>query len=136
MKELRIELNDAASNYQASVPHLRKYLLLVITVPLNILTRNLKDRQYHIYTELNINSDLKDEAALKPHRFRMDKNNIPDTIPSQTSSGYHTTISSSDVRIRDKMNMNKTMFLPTCVCFTINKDNQDKMPYLSAVPTV
>ena len=69
LEEIRQEIKDSATNYQAAMPHPIKYLLRSITALLNILTRNLQDHQYHPSTALDINPYLKSEAELKPHHF-------------------------------------------------------------------
>ena len=134
MEELRQELKDSSSNYQASVPHPIKYRLHAMTAPLNILARHLKDHQYHPATALNLNPDLKSEADLKPHRFQTSNNCMTDAVPPPTSGGSRTTTSSSYVRFTDKMNMNKTMFPISDFCFTTNTTNQDKTPCISSAP--
>ena len=61
---------------------------------------------------------------------------MTDDIPPTTLSGSHTTTSSSDVRITDKLNMHLNTPTPTAVSFHNNTVNQDRPPSLSDVPTL
>ena len=109
---------------------------LEITTPLNILTRHLQDHQYHTYTTPSLNTDLKYEATLKPHRFQTAKNNMTDTFPPPNPGCSRTTTSSSDVRSIDKMKTSPTIYPPYAVCFMTKTAKHDKTTSVSDLTTL
>ena len=108
----------------------------MINVPLKISTFHLQDNQTRSSTALNLNPYLKAEAAIKNHRFQKSKNHLADVLPPPTPGNSCITISSSDVRISEKLNMNLTNLPPTAVFFPTKTPNQDKPSSISTITTL
>ena len=72
------DIIDYGTTYKAAMPHPKKFLLLVINIPINILTFHLQDHQHHYYTAVNINPSIKAKATIKTHRFHKVKNHMVD----------------------------------------------------------
>ena len=136
IEELRQDIKDADANYQSVLPHMRNYLLCVITPPLKILIGHRNDHQSHTSTALNINPDLKAKDTLKTHLFQMSMNHVNGTVSPPTPGGSGNTTPTSDVRIRDKMNTKPEIFPPSAVSFTNNMDKQDNPPSISTIPNL
>ena len=69
LEELKQELIYAAANYKVTLPHPKKYHMLVIDALIKIFSRHLWDHQSYPSTSLNLNPYLKYEATLKPHNL-------------------------------------------------------------------
>ena len=65
----------------------------------------------------------------------MDKNNITDAVPPPNPGDSITMSSSSDIRIKEKINMHLAIFTPSAVYFTTNTDKQETLTTTSPVPT-
>ena len=65
----------------------------------------------------------------------MAKNNMTDSAPPPNPGDSITMASSSDIHIKEKINMHLAIFTPSAVYFTTNMDKQETLTTTSSVPT-
>ena len=87
--KLRQQLKVAVSNYQAAVPHLRKYLLHNITALKKILSRHLQDHPFLTTTPLiHLDPDKRATTTASTNELLLstDSSTVPSILPPEPNS--------------------------------------------------